>query len=206
MNDTELLATVKDSFAEVRADTPLDRYRARGRTVRARRRRGLAGAAAAAVATAVVLVLAQQPGTGTRPGPVPSTHMAAWTVTEKAPGIIEIKIRELKDRPACSAGSAATAFPPSSASRTRTRPAAGTTPVTRQGPAALAEDLPAAGQRPDGGQRGHGHRRRRDPSRGRLVDRIHPAADPEPEQRHVGRSFGSAYMLVYASGHCPPGS
>jgi len=96
MNDEELMTMVKDSFAEVRADTPLTAIERRGRAVRARRRRGLAGAAAAAAAVLVV-VLTQQPGTGTRPSPAPGTRLAAWTVTEKPPGIIEIKIRELKD-------------------------------------------------------------------------------------------------------------
>ena len=73
MNDTELLTTVKDSFAEVRADTPLTAIERRGRAVRARRRRGLAGpAAAAAAALVLVLVLAQQPRTGTRPALLPA--------------------------------------------------------------------------------------------------------------------------------------
>jgi hypothetical protein len=93
MNDDELLTKVKGSFADVRADTPVDTIQRRGRAVRTRRRRGLTGAVAvAAAAVSVAVVLTQQPGTG-----APGTHLAAWTVTEKQPRIIEIKVRQLTD-------------------------------------------------------------------------------------------------------------
>jgi hypothetical protein len=41
---------------------------------------------------AAAVVLTQQPGTS-----APGTHLAAWAVTEKPPGIIEIKVRQLTD-------------------------------------------------------------------------------------------------------------
>lgn len=96
MNDAELLTRVKDSFAEVRADTPLTGIERRGRAVRARRRRrSLTVTVAVAAAVAVAVALTQQPGAGTHTGP--GTQLAAWTIIEKPPGIIEIKIRQLKD-------------------------------------------------------------------------------------------------------------
>lgn len=92
MNDEELLTMVKGSFAHVGADTPVAAIKRRGRAVRARRRQGLTGVIAAAAAVASAVVLTQQPGTD-----APGTHLAAWTVIEKSPGIIEIKIRQLID-------------------------------------------------------------------------------------------------------------
>jgi hypothetical protein len=207
MNDTELLATVKDSFAEVRADTPLTAIERRGRTVRARRRRGLAGAAAAAVATAVVLVLAQQPGTGTRPGPVPSTHMAAWTVTEKAPGIIEIKIRELKDLAGLQRRLRSDGVPAFVRFQNQDPPGCRNYPLS-----------PARGQQlsrkifpqPDNAQMADNVAMVIDaaaipPGVGLWIEFIPPQTQNQSNGTSVV-SFGSAYMLVYASGHCPPGS
>ena len=96
MSDEELLTMVKNSFAGVRADTPLTAIERRRRAVRARRRRSLTAAVAiAAAVVAVAVVLTQRPGTGTRVSP--GTQLAAWTVIEKPPGIIEVKIRQLKD-------------------------------------------------------------------------------------------------------------
>jgi hypothetical protein len=92
MNDQELLTMVQGSFAEVRADTPVAVIERRGRAVRARRRRALIGAVAAAAAVAAAVVLTQQPGTG-----APGTRLAAWTVIERPPGIVEITIRQLTD-------------------------------------------------------------------------------------------------------------
>ena len=94
MNDEELLTMVKNSFAEVRADTPLTTIEGHGRAVRAKRRRGLTGAVTiAAAAVAVAVALTQQPGAR----PVPGAQLAAWTVTEKPAGIVEVMIHELKD-------------------------------------------------------------------------------------------------------------
>jgi len=207
MNDTELLTTVKDSFAGVRADTPLTAIERRGRAVRARRRRGLAGAAAAAAAAAVVLVLAQQPGTGTRPGPAPGTHLAAWTVTDKPPGIIEIKIRELKDPAGLQRELRSDGVPAFVRFQNQDPPGCLNYPLS-----------PARGQQlsqkifpqPDNAQEADN-----------VAMVIDTAAIPAgvglwieftpPQTQNQGNgqsvvSFGSAYMLVYASGHCPPGS
>ena len=94
VNDRELLTAVKQSFAAVRADTPLDRIERRGRAVRTRQR-GLTGAAATALAAAIAVTVVVSTGQATSPAPRP--QLAAWTVTHKPGGIIEVQINQLKD-------------------------------------------------------------------------------------------------------------
>jgi hypothetical protein len=107
--DSELLTAVKDSFAKVRLNAPLDATVRRGRNLRARHR--MAGLAAAAVviaggaALATVMLLpggAAPPAasgphpaaSGTRPGPA---QLTAWTVTKGPGDTVTILIRELRD-------------------------------------------------------------------------------------------------------------
>jgi hypothetical protein len=154
-----------------------------------------------------VLVLAQQPGTGTRPGPVPSTHMAAWTVTEKAPGIIEIKIRELKDLAGLQRRLRSDGVPAFVRFQNQDPPGCRNYPLS-----------PARGQQlsrkifpqPDNAQMADNVAMVIDaaaipPGVGLWIEFIPPQTQNQSNGTSVV-SFGSAYMLVYASGHCPPGS
>jgi hypothetical protein len=73
--DSELLTAVRDSFARIRLNAPLDATIRRGRKLRARRRMAGLGAAAvviaggAALATALLLPGGAADGTGYPPGP-----------------------------------------------------------------------------------------------------------------------------------------
>jgi hypothetical protein len=205
MNDTDLLTTVKDSFAEVRADTPLTAIERRGRAVRARRRRGLAGAAAAAAAV-VALVLAQQPGTATRPGPAPSMHLAAWTVTEKPPGIIEIKIRELKDPAGLQRELRRDGVPAFVRFQNQNPPDCLNYPLSPARGLKLSQRI---FPEPDNAQEADNVAMVIDaaaipPGVGLWIEFTPPQTQNQSNGQSVV-SFGSSYMLVYASGHCPPG-
>ncbi len=94
MNDDQLLATLREPFAEVGLAAPLDQVTRRGRQIRGRRRL-LPGAAAAAavVAGAAVAVTALAPASH----PASAAQLAAWTVTRHDDGTITITIRELRD-------------------------------------------------------------------------------------------------------------
>jgi hypothetical protein len=98
MNDDELLTAVRDSLADVRSNTELERIVSRSRRVRARRRIPavtgvLALAAGAAVAVSVALVPASH-----QPSHPLHARLAAWTVTKQADGTILVKLREFRDR------------------------------------------------------------------------------------------------------------
>jgi len=90
MNDDELITALRESFAGVRATTPVEQIVSRSRAVRARRRiprvAGAAGAAGAAVA-AIALLPASQP----------AVHLAAWTVVKRGDGTVYVTINELRD-------------------------------------------------------------------------------------------------------------
>ena len=207
MNETELLTMVKDSFADVRADTPLTAIQRRGRAVRARRRRGLTGAAAAAAAVAAAaVVLAQPPGAGPRPGPAPSTRLAAWTVTEMPPGIIEIKIRELKDPAGMQRELRSDGVPAFVRFQNQNPPDCLYYPMS-----------PARAQKIS-------QRIFPEPGNAQMADNVAMVIDATaippgvglwieftpPQTHNEGNgqsfiSFGSGYMLVYASGRCPSG-
>lgn len=93
MNDDKLMTTVKEPFAGVRMDTPVEQIVSRGRAVRARRRiPGVAGALAvlAAVALAVTALLPS----GQHPA---GTRLTAWTVTKLPDGKVEIFYWKLSD-------------------------------------------------------------------------------------------------------------
>jgi hypothetical protein len=102
MNDDELLTAVRESFADVRSATALERIVSRSRKVRARRRiPGVTGvlalAAGAAVAVSVALVPASNTA-GHQPSHPVHAQLAAWTVTKQADGTILVKLREFRDR------------------------------------------------------------------------------------------------------------
>ena len=172
MNDTEPLTTVKGSFAEVRADTPLTAIERRGREVRARRRRGL----------------------------------AAWTVTEKPPGIIEIKIRELKDPVGLQRGLRSDGIPAFVRFQNQNLPGClNLPPVTRRGQQLSQKIFPE----PDNAQEADNVAMVIDaaaipPGVGLWIEFTPPLTQNEGNGRSVV-SFGTGYMLVCASGHCPLG-
>lgn len=93
MNDDKVMTTVKEPFAGVRMDTPVEQIVSRGRAVRARRRiPGVAGAmavlAAAALAVTALLPSGQHPA---------SPRLTAWTVTKLPDGKVEIFYWRLSD-------------------------------------------------------------------------------------------------------------
>jgi hypothetical protein len=122
MNDDQLITAVRDSFAEVRLDVPVEQTARRGRILRGRSRvcrvAGVAGAAAIAGLTAVAVTglgrttvpataapgpigiasAVAGPGTGTGTGAgAGRTTLDAWTVTKGPDGVIGVTIRQLLD-------------------------------------------------------------------------------------------------------------
>ena len=112
MNDDELMTAVRESFADVRSVTELDRIVGRSHAVRTRRRvtvvaGGLGAAATAGVAVAVSVAMpASLPVAGlpapshlaaSHPASRPSVQLAAWTVTRQADGTIRVTFREATD-------------------------------------------------------------------------------------------------------------
>jgi hypothetical protein len=123
MNDDQLMTAVRDSFAQVRLDVPLEQTVRRGRVLRGRSRRyqlaGVAGVAAVAGVTAVAVTGVGRASTpaaasshatptlgslGTpRASAVASgtgasgTRLDAWTVTKNPNGIVDVTIRQLSD-------------------------------------------------------------------------------------------------------------
>jgi hypothetical protein len=94
MNDTEMLATVRESLAGVHLDRPLETILARGRSRRRQRRAAAAGtlvlAASLAAALAGGLGGAASPA---RPDATPPRLAAAWSVTAAQDGTITVKLR-----------------------------------------------------------------------------------------------------------------
>ena len=90
MNDADVVRDVRERFEQVHLDTELDTVVSRGRSLRRRRR--LPGVAAVVVAALVALAVAGiLPGTGSR------AELAAWTVTTRPAGLVEVTIRQLSD-------------------------------------------------------------------------------------------------------------
>ena len=108
MNDDQLMTAVRDSFADVRLDVPVEETARRGRALRGRGRayRGAGVAAVAAIAglTAVAVTglgRATVPATAS-PRPIASagagrTTLDAWTVTKGPGGVIGVTVRQLED-------------------------------------------------------------------------------------------------------------
>ena len=112
MNDDQLMTAVRDSFADVRLDVPVEETARRGRALRGRGRayRGAGVAAVAAIAglTAVAVTglgRATVPATASpRPSASASagagaggTTLDAWTVTKGPGGVIGVTVRQLED-------------------------------------------------------------------------------------------------------------
>jgi hypothetical protein len=101
MNDDELITALRDSFAGVRSATPAERIISRGRAVRARRRIPAAAALGAAAAVAAVAVTV----TGALPAghpaasraKLPDARLAAWSVTRRADGTVNVTFRQATD-------------------------------------------------------------------------------------------------------------
>lgn len=100
MNDDDLITTVRESFTDLHARTPVEQILRRGHAIRARRQIPILTGALALVAGAVLAVTSLLPG-GHQPTSKPSTQLpaqlAAWTVTRQADGTIRVSIRELRD-------------------------------------------------------------------------------------------------------------
>jgi hypothetical protein len=118
MNDDQLMTAVRDSFADVRLDVPVEETARRGRALRGRGRayRGAGVAAVAAIAglTAVAVTglgratvpatafprpsasagVSTGPGAGAGAG---GTTLDAWTVTKGPGGVIGVTVRQLED-------------------------------------------------------------------------------------------------------------
>ena len=120
MNDDELIMALREQRGTVTMTTPVEQIISRGRAVRARRR--VPGAAAALGAAAAVAVsVALPPGhpaaghpaashsaashsaasysAAGHPASGPAVQLAAWTVTRRADGSIQVTFREATDAP-----------------------------------------------------------------------------------------------------------
>jgi hypothetical protein len=92
MNDEELITTLRQSFAGVRATTPVEQIVSRSHMLRARRRiPRMAGALVAAGGATLALIAV-----------LPASHqstaqLAAWTVVKRADGTIYVTINQLRD-------------------------------------------------------------------------------------------------------------
>lgn len=206
MTDDDVLAAVRDCLTAARDRAAGEQMTRPARTIiaRARRRRLLQGlsAAAAAVVIAGVAVPALLPGSRGA-GPV---RLAAWTVTTRPGGHVNVTIRELRD-------------PAGLQRKLRADGVPATVRFTGQGQGprlCLYYPLPPR-------------------QNFRLQDRIFPQASstsnqtaftinttaipariglwitvspPATRAGHDGRrstAFSATWTFVYASGHCPPG-
>ncbi|HEX4092973.1 MAG TPA: hypothetical protein VHZ33_30005 [Trebonia sp.] len=102
MNDDQMLTAVRDSFADVRLDVPLDRTVSRGRALRGRSRAlrvaSVAGAAALAGVAAVAMTgLGRADAPATASSRTGTAKLDAWTVTKAPDGIVNVTIRQFSD-------------------------------------------------------------------------------------------------------------
>ena len=199
MNDADVIKEVRQRFDQVHLDADLDAVVSRGQSLRRRRQLRLPVTAAVALAAvgAGLAVTGVLPGTG----PGPRAELAAWTVTTRPTGNVEVTIRQLND--------------PAGLQRTlRADGVRAFVRFTGDGPdycasfpqrsgAVLAQVLP-----------------RDDESGPTIALTIDPAAIPagaalwiQIQQSPTSSSgaggsgvggFAIGGQLVYASGHCPP--
>jgi hypothetical protein len=113
MNDDELIMALREQRGTVTMTTPVEQIIRRGRAVRARRRipavAATMGVATVGAATAVAVAMApptshlvaSRPGdsnpNASHPASSPSVQLAAWTVTRRADGSIQVTIRQAFD-------------------------------------------------------------------------------------------------------------
>jgi hypothetical protein len=104
MNDNELSSIVRESVADIRSSTPVDRIISRGRAVRTRRRVPAAAAALVVAGGAALGVTALAPSghpaptaAGKAGSPPAVVWLAAWTVAKQANGEIDVTIRQLQN-------------------------------------------------------------------------------------------------------------
>ena len=109
MNDDQLMTAVRDSFAEVRLDVPVEQTARRGQALRGRSRAyrvaGVAGVAAIAGLTAVAVTgpgRAAPPAASVSAGAPVVTgpggiRLDAWTVSKGKDGTVNVTIRQLLD-------------------------------------------------------------------------------------------------------------
>lgn len=96
MNDAGVITAVKESYAGIHMDVPLDVIVRRGQRLRAHRRLpGLAGAAVIVAALALaVAVLVPGSGRATAPGSSTGTQqLTAWTVVSQQGGSVKVILR-----------------------------------------------------------------------------------------------------------------
>jgi hypothetical protein len=112
MNDDQLMTAVRDSFAEVRLEVPVEQTARRGRALRGRSRAYRAAAVAGVAAIAGVTAMAVS-GPGRAAPPAVSAHVGAtgapvaagpggttldaWTVTKGSDGTVNVTVRQLLD-------------------------------------------------------------------------------------------------------------
>jgi hypothetical protein len=115
MNDDQLMTAVRDSFANVRLDVPVEETARRGRTLRGRSRAfraaALAGVAGVAAIAGVTAVAVTGPGRAAPPAASASfgatgapvvtgpggIRLVAWTVSKGKGGAVNVTIRQLLD-------------------------------------------------------------------------------------------------------------
>ena len=108
MNDDQLMTAVRDAFADVRLDGPVEETVRRGRVLRGRSRAyRVAGVAAVAAIAGVTAVAVTGPGraasdnTGATGAPVVTgpggIRLDAWTVSKGKGGTVNVTIRQLLD-------------------------------------------------------------------------------------------------------------
>lgn len=96
MNDADVIAAVKASYAEIHMDVPLDVIVHQGRRLRAHRRLPALAGAAGTVAALALAVAALVPGSGSARAPGRSTgteRLAAWTVVSQQGGSVKVTLR-----------------------------------------------------------------------------------------------------------------
>jgi hypothetical protein len=96
MTDDELATAVRDSVTSVHMTVPAEQIATRGRTIRTRRRVPLLTGALAGVAGAALAVTTML-SPGPRAGQPVHAQLAAWTVTTRADGDIQVTVREMSD-------------------------------------------------------------------------------------------------------------
>ena len=97
MTDDELATAVRESVASVHMTIPAEQIATRGRTISTRRRVPLLTGALAGAAGAVLAVITMLSPSSHQAGRPVHAQLAAWTVTTRADGDIQVTVREMLD-------------------------------------------------------------------------------------------------------------